>query len=98
MCGPYSLALTADLRAEVLVRRMGKRVQAASDLALYVVALVPAAAAILRWIGSREAAALRAIEVVVPLAAVLVAAQVAAEIARCVVGVRTGAWPPGGPS
>src|SRR5919109_548987 len=68
MCGGYTLAPGGHVRADFVYTYLRPRVQAALDLSLYFL-------------------------FVIPIAGALVMLQGIAEIVRCIVCLRTGAWP-----
>jgi len=108
MCGAYTLAAAGHVRADFVYTYLKPRTQAALDLALYFLFFIPgilgliyagADYAALSWkIGEHstvtaEGPPVYHFKTVIPLAGVLVMLQGLAEIVRCVVCVRTGAWP-----
>lgn len=108
MCGAYTLANNAHVRGDFLYSSMKPRTQALLDLVLYVVFFLPGILALL-WAGWRYAGQSWAIrehsnvtadgppvyhfKSVIPLAGALVLLQGLAEIARCVICLKTGEWP-----
>src|SRR5467141_3375428 len=108
MCGAYTLAQGGHVRADFVYTYLRPRVQAALDLALYVLFFIPGILgliyagydyAALSWrIGEHstvtaEGPPVYHFKTVIPLAGVLVMLQGLAEIVRCIVCLRTGAWP-----
>src|SRR5688572_6416850 len=108
MCGAYTLAAAGHVRADFVYSYLRPRKQAALDLALYFLFFIPgilgliyagADYAALSWrIGEHstvtaEGPPVYHFKTVIPVAGVLVMAQGLAEIARCLVCLRTGAWP-----
>lgn len=109
MAGAYTLARNAHVRGDVIHRLLPVRVQAAIDLALYILFLLPGVFALI-WYGYQFAAdSWRYQEVswssparvqiyffksLIPLAGALVLLQGVAEAVRCVMCLRTGRWPP----
>jgi TRAP-type mannitol/chloroaromatic compound transport system permease small subunit len=108
MCGAYTLAAAGHVRADFVYSYLKPRTQAALDLALYVLFFVPgilgliyagADYAALSWrIGEHstvtaEGPPVYHFKTVIPVAGVLVMLQGLAEMVRCVVCLRTGAWP-----
>lgn len=108
MCGAYALALGGHVRADFLYGSLRPRTQAALDLALYVLFFVPGILGLIyagadyaadSWrIGERstvtaEGPPVYHFKTVIPVAGVLVMLQGLAEMARCAVCLRTGAWP-----
>ena len=106
--GAYTLAKSGHVRGDVLYGFFSPRVQASIDLVLYVFFFVPGIVA-LAWAGWRyagESWAIRERSTImlegppiytfksfIPIAGALMALQGLAEIARCVICLRTGAWP-----
>ncbi|HXG16068.1 MAG TPA: TRAP transporter small permease subunit [Calidithermus sp.] len=108
MCGAYALALGGHVRADFVYVSLRPRVQAALDLALYLLFFVPGILGLIyagadyaadSWrIGEHstvtaEGPPVYHFKTVIPVAGVLVMLQGLAEIVRCVVCLRTGAWP-----
>ncbi len=108
LAGAYTLAQNAHVRGDFLYSSMRPRTQAALDLALYVVFFIPGIAALIyagydyaadSWrIGEHstvtaEGPPVYHFKTVIPIAGALVMLQGLAEILRCVVCLRTGAWP-----
>ncbi|HET9595427.1 MAG TPA: TRAP transporter small permease subunit [Anaeromyxobacteraceae bacterium] len=108
MCGAYTLALGGHVRADFVYHRLRPRSQAAVDLALYLLFFVPGILALIyagydyaadSWrIGEHstvtaEGPPVYHFKTIIPLAGTLVMIQGLAEIARCVVCLRTGEWP-----
>jgi len=109
MCGAYTLALAAHVRADFVYSYLRPRTQAAVDLALYILFFIPGILgliyagydyAALSWrIGEHstitaEGPPVYHFKSVIPIAGVLVMIQGVSEIVRCIECVRTGAWPP----
>jgi TRAP-type mannitol/chloroaromatic compound transport system permease small subunit len=109
MCGAYTLAAAGHVRADFVYTYMKPRAQAALDLALYFLFFIPGILgliyagydfAALSWrIGEHstvtaEGPPVYHFKTVIPVAGVLVMLQGLAEIVRCIVCLRTGAWPP----
>jgi TRAP-type mannitol/chloroaromatic compound transport system permease small subunit len=108
MCGAYTLAQSGHVRGDFLYAGMKPRTQAALDLALYVAFFIPGILALI-YAGYHYAAESWRIaehsnvtadgppiyyfKTVIPVAGALVMLQGGAEILRCVVCLRTGAWP-----
>src|SRR5215467_14263014 len=108
LSGAYALAQNSHVRGDFLYSSMRPRVQAAFDLALYLVFFLPGIAALLyagydyaalSWrIGEHSTATTEGPPVyffksVIPLAGALVMLQGVAEIIRCVICLQTGQWP-----
>jgi TRAP-type mannitol/chloroaromatic compound transport system permease small subunit len=109
MCGAYTLAAAGHVRADFVYSYMKPRGQAALDLTLYFLFFIPGIlgliyagydfAAISWRIGEHstvtaEGPPVYHFKTVIPVAGALVMLQGLAEIARCIVCLRTGAWPP----
>ena len=109
MCGAYTLAAAGHVRADFVYTYMKPRGQAALDLALYLLFFIPGILgliyagydyAALSWrIGEHstvtaEGPPVYHFKTVIPVAGALVMLQGLAEIVRCIVCLRTGAWPP----
>ena len=108
MAGAYTLSRNGHVRGDVLYRFLSPRAQAALDLALYLLFFLPGIAA-LAWFGvgfAQDAWAIREqsqttsyglpvypMKTVIPIAGALLLLQGLAEIARCVICLRTGDWP-----
>src|SRR5256885_10915273 len=108
MCGAYTLAQGGHVRADFVYTYLRPRVQAALDLALYFLFFIPGILgliyagydyAALSWrIGEHSTVTAEGPPVyhfksVIPVAGALVLLQGMAEIVRCLVAIRTGAWP-----
>ena len=108
MCGAYTLAQNGHVRGDFLYGSFRPRVQAGLDLALYILFFLPGIAALI-YAGFDYAATSWQInehsnvtsdgppvyqfKAIIPIAGSLVMLQGFAEIARCVVCLRTGVWP-----
>jgi TRAP-type mannitol/chloroaromatic compound transport system permease small subunit len=108
MCGAYALAQNAHVRGDFLYGSMQPRTQAALDLALYFFFFIPGILAMClagwqfaadSWV-IREHSSITAegppvyqFKAVIPLAGALVLLQGMAEIARCIICLKTGEWP-----
>jgi TRAP-type mannitol/chloroaromatic compound transport system permease small subunit len=108
MCGAYTLAQSGHVRADFVYHALRPRTQAGLDLALYLLFFVPGILALIyagadyaadSWrIGEHstvtaEGPPVYHFKTVIPIAGVLVMLQGLAEILRCAVCLRTGAWP-----
>jgi TRAP-type mannitol/chloroaromatic compound transport system permease small subunit len=108
LAGGYALAQNAHVRGDFLYGSMRPRVQAGLDLVLYIVFFLPGISALL-YAGYRFAALSWQIgehssvmaegppvypfKTIIPIAGALILMQGFAEIARCVICLRTGEWP-----
>jgi TRAP-type mannitol/chloroaromatic compound transport system permease small subunit len=108
MCGAYTLAQGGHVRADFVYGRLSPRRQAALDLALYFLFFLPGILELIyagygyaeeSWrIGEHstvtaEGPPIYHFKSVIPIAGALVMFQGVAEIVRCVLCLRTGAWP-----
>ena len=108
MAGAYTLAANGHVRGDILYGFFSPRTQATSDLILYIVFFIPGVVAMV-WAGYeyagesfaiRERSSITAsgppiypFKAVIPLAGALLLLQGVIEILRCIVCLRTGAWP-----
>jgi TRAP-type mannitol/chloroaromatic compound transport system permease small subunit len=108
LCGAYTLAQNGHVRGDFLYGRMQPRTQAAFDLALYFLFFIPGILALM-YAGygfaadswriaehssvTAEGPPLYHFKSVIPIAGALVMLQGLAEIVRCVICLKTGAWP-----
>jgi TRAP-type mannitol/chloroaromatic compound transport system permease small subunit len=111
LAGAYTLAAAGHVRGDIVYGFLPPRLQAAIDLVLYVVFFVPGVAAMI-WAGyyfaaeswainehssiTSEGPPLYPFKTVIPLAGALLMLQGLAEIARCILCLARGAWPPRG--
>ena len=108
LCGAYTLAHDGHVRGDFLYGRMQPRTQAALDLALCVLFFLAGILALIKsgvdfaadsWrIGEHsnvtaDGPPVYHFKAVIPVAGALVMLQGLAEMMRCVVCLRTGAWP-----
>ena len=108
LCGAYTLAQNGHVRGDFLYSSMRPRTQAALDLALYILFFLPGIAALMYagWDYAGDSWRIREhsnvtaegppvyhFKSMIPLAGVLVMLQGLAEVVRCVVCLKTGAWP-----
>ena len=108
MCGAYTLAQNAHVRGDFLYSSFSPRTQATLDLVLYIVFFLPGIAALVYAGTSYAADSWRIAEhsnvtadgppvyhfkTIIPLAGAFVLLQGLAEIVRCIVCLKTGAWP-----
>jgi TRAP-type mannitol/chloroaromatic compound transport system permease small subunit len=108
LAGAYTLAQNAHVRGDFFYSSMRPRTQAALDLILYLVFFIPGIAALIYAGADYAADSWRIAEhsnvtadgppvyhfkAVIPVAGALVMLQGFAEILRCIICLRTGAWP-----
>jgi len=109
MAGAYTLSRGGHVRADMLYRLWRPRTQAAIELALYFAFFFPGVAALVLagWgygtesmrisevsVNSPAGVPIWPLKMMIPVGAALLALQGAAEVLRCVVCLREGAWPP----
>lgn len=108
LAGPYTLARNGHVRGDFLYRAWSPKRQAGLDLALYVLFFFPGILA-LAWTGynfanfswiinehssnSPNGPPLYHFKSLIPIVGGLMILQGLAEVARCVICLRTGAWP-----
>ena len=108
MCGAYTLALAGHVRADFVYIYLKPRIQASLDLALYFLFFIPGILGLI-YAGygyaadswriaehsnvTAEGPPIYYFKTVIPIAGALVMLQGLAEIIRCIVCIRTGAWP-----
>ena len=108
MCGAYTLPQDGHVRGDFLYGSMKPRTQATLDLILYFLFFLPGIVALVyagygyaaqSWIINEhsnvtaEGPPIYHFKTVIPIAGALVLLQGIAEIVRCVICIRTGAWP-----
>jgi len=107
MCGAYTLSKDGHVRGDFLYGSMRPRVQASLDLVLFVVFFLPGVGALTLagWDYFQDSLAMREqtfnatplpvypFKFVIPVAGAIVLLQGLAEILRCLVCLRHGAWP-----
>jgi len=107
MCGAYTLSKDGHVRGDFLYGSMRPRVQASLDLALYIVFFLPGVGALTLagWDYFQDSLAMHEqtfnatplpvypFKFVIPVAGAIVLLQGLAEILRCLVCLRSGAWP-----
>lgn len=108
MAGAYTLSRNGHVRADVLYRFWQPRTQATMDLALYILFFLPAVLAFMysgykyaaMSVGFREVSIFSPagipifpLKVLIPIAGFLLLVQGLAEVIRCVLCIRQGAWP-----
>jgi TRAP-type mannitol/chloroaromatic compound transport system permease small subunit len=109
MSGAYTLSRGGHVRADVFSRRWRPRRQAAVELVLYFLFFFPGVLALViaGWGYGHDAYAIKEVSVnspvgvpiwplkmLIPAAGVLLALQGVAEVLRCLICLREGAWPP----
>jgi len=109
MAGAYTLSRAGHVRADIFFRRWPIRVQAGLEFVLYILFFFPGVLALViaGWGYGTESFALREVSVnspvgvpiwplklLIPAAGVLLTLQGIAEMLRCVLCLREGAWPP----
>lgn len=109
MSGAYALSQDAHVRGDVVYRLLSKKTQAKIDLTLYILFLMPGAFALVyygyhfaadSWFykevswSSPARIQIYFFKTLIPIAGILVLLQGIAEAARCIICIRTGAWPP----
>lgn len=108
MAGAYTLARNGHVRGDVVYRLWTPRTQATMDLILYIIFFIPAVLALMYsgWNYARMSVAFREVSIfspagvpvfplkaLIPLTGLLLFIQGIAEIIRCILAIRTGAWP-----
>lgn len=108
MCGAYALAQDTHVRADVIYRLWPVKVQASMDFLLYFLFFFPGIFALI-WYGweiasdswrykevsfnSPASIQIYFFKTLIPVSGGLLALQGVAELVRCVIAFRTGAWP-----
>jgi len=108
MAGAYTLSRNGHVRADVLYRFWRPRTQAMMDLLLYVLFFLPAVAAWMYagWAYAKFSVQFREVSIfspagipvfplkaLIPVTGLLLLIQGIAEIIRCILCIRLGAWP-----
>ncbi|MFN3657623.1 MAG: TRAP transporter small permease subunit [Pseudolabrys sp.] len=108
MAGAYTLSRNGHVRGDVIYRLWPQRVQAGIDLTLYIIFFLPAVLAWIYagWQFAKMSIQFREVSIfspagvpvfplkaLIPLTGVLLLLQGFAEVVRCVVCIRDGAWP-----
>lgn len=108
MSGAYALSRGAHVRGDVFYRLMPPRTQASVELVLYVIFFFPGVIALMYsgWSYGTESMRIGEVSVnspvgvpiwqlkmIIPAAGALLALQGIAEMLRCIVCIKTGAWP-----
>ena len=109
MAGAYTLSRSAHVRGDVIYRIWPPRVQATVDLVLYIIFFYPGVFALTlagyRYAGeswhyhevsvySPTDIPIYPLKTLIPIAGATLLVQGLAEVFRCIVCLRTGAWPP----
>jgi TRAP-type mannitol/chloroaromatic compound transport system permease small subunit len=108
MCGAYTLSVDGHVRADMLFRRLSPPRQAWLELVLYVLFFFPGVLALIYFGTIFAAQAWSQLEVsvyspasipiyplksLIPLSGIFLLVQGVAEVMRCIICVRDGAWP-----
>lgn len=108
MTGAYTLSRNGHVRADFLYRKFRPRVQAGIDLVLFFIFFLPAVLALIysgipfaeySWrfkeksIFSPAGIPVYPLKILIPIAAAFLLLQGIAEIIRCIICLRMGAWP-----
>lgn len=108
MAGAYTLSRNGHVRGDVVYRLWKPRTQATMDLILYILFFLPAVLALIYagWNYAQMSIRFREVSIfspagvpifplktLVPITGVLLLLQGIAEIIRCILCIRTGAWP-----
>jgi TRAP-type mannitol/chloroaromatic compound transport system permease small subunit len=108
LCGAYALAQNAHVRGDFLYSSMRPRIQALLDLVLYFVFFFPGIGALVYagydYAGdswriaehsnvTAEGPPVYHFKTIIPVAGAMVLLQGCAEVVRCIVCLKTGAWP-----
>jgi TRAP-type mannitol/chloroaromatic compound transport system permease small subunit len=108
MAGPYTLSRGGHVRADIFYRLWSPRLQATMDLCLYALFFFPAVLAFI-WAGwnfAKMSVMFRELSIfspagipvfplkaLIPVTGVMLFIQGSADIARCIICIREGAWP-----
>lgn len=108
MSGAYALSRGAHVRGDMFYRKMPPRVQGGLELVLYILFFYPGVLALMYsgWgyamdsmrinevsVNSPIGVPIWQLKLIIPAAGALLALQGVAEMLRCVICLRTGAWP-----
>ena len=108
MAGAYTLSRNGHVRADVVYRLWKPRTQASVDLVLYILFFLPAVLAFMYsgWNYAQMSIRFREVSIfspagvpvfplktLIPITGVLLFLQGIAEVIRCVICIRVGAWP-----
>jgi TRAP-type mannitol/chloroaromatic compound transport system permease small subunit len=109
MAGAYTLSRDAHVRADMFYRMWPPRVQARLELLLYFIFFYPGVIALIFYgwdyaadsfryrevsINSPAGIPIYQLKFIIPAAGLALAVQGLAQMARCIVCIRTGQWPP----
>ena len=109
MAGPYALSRNGHVRGDIFFRTWRPRVQAGLELFLYFIFFFPGVLALViaGWFYGVESFRIREVcvnspigvpiwplKMLIPVAGTLLTLQGIAEVLRCLLCLRTGAWPP----
>jgi TRAP-type mannitol/chloroaromatic compound transport system permease small subunit len=108
MCGAYTLSVDGHVRADMLFRRLSPTRQAWLELVLYVLFFFPGVIALIyfgaifagqAWgylevsVYSPASIPIYPLKTLIPLSGVFLLVQGVAEVMRCIICIREGAWP-----
>lgn len=108
MAGAYTLSRNGHVRADVIYRFLKPRTQASFDLVLYIIFFLPAVAAFMYtgYLYAEMSVRFREVSIfspagvpvfplktLIPVTGLLLLLQGIAEIIRCILCIREGAWP-----
>lgn len=108
MSGAYALSRGAHVRGDIFYRLMPPRVQGSLELVLYIIFFYPGVIALAYsgWHYAADAVRIGEVSVnspigvpiwqlkmIIPAAGILLCLQGFAEVLRCIICIRTGAWP-----
>jgi TRAP-type mannitol/chloroaromatic compound transport system permease small subunit len=108
MAGAYTLSRNGHVRGDVIYRLWPQRIQATIDLVLYTIFFLPAVLALIYsgWSFAKMSVQFRELSIfspagvpvfplkaLIPVTGVLLLLQGIAEIIRCIMCIRLGAWP-----
>jgi len=108
MAGAYALSRGAHVRGDIFYRLMPHRVQGSIELVLYLIFFFPGVIALMYsgWgyamdsmrigevsVNSPIGVPIWQLKLIIPAAGTMLALQGIAEVLRCIICIRTGAWP-----
>lgn len=108
MSGAYALSRGAHVRGDIFYRLMPQRVQASLELVLYIIFFYPGVIALVYsgWgyamdsmrigevsVNSPIGVPIWQLKMIIPAAGIMLAIQGIAEMLRCIICIREGAWP-----